>query len=156
MAGTQAAVSTAFIPKVVAAGTKTVSQATSGGGAYAKWTFQNVLTNDGNWNTTNNTYTVSKAGFYEVSIAGPIQANATNNASAWVVAIGNNKYILNNLSKGSAVANNPMYSGGAVALYFSVGTTITFGSIHCMGADCSDTTYKVEPGCTFTITDLGS
>ncbi|GAA5094973.1 hypothetical protein GCM10023210_27180 [Chryseobacterium ginsengisoli] len=156
--------STAFIPKVVASGRTTVNQINFGTATVAppflKFVFGSVLTNDGNWSTSNNEYTVANNGIYQMSFAGSIDPNqGTSNAATWWVVVGSNRYNVSSLSN-TAVS----FGGGSISLYLTAGTTIYFGSSHCFGCGGNNTTstatntdyYTILPGNTFTITQLGT
>lgn len=153
---------TAFIPKVVASGRTTAVINTfgvnSGVNPFWRWTFGSVLTNDGNWNASVNLYTVATPGIYQFTLAGPVQANKIGNSTAWIVKVNGSNYIMSQIANGSNIPNTPMYGGGGTALYLTAGSTIEFGSVHCFGCgtETADDTYTIRPGCTFTITQLGT
>jgi hypothetical protein len=147
---------TAFIPKVVASGRTTVGQTNTGSTPsvptppFLKFVFGDIRTNDGNWNTSTNTYTVANSGIYQMSLAGNITSNQASSATSWWIVVNGNRYNVYNL------ANSTNYfGGGSISLYLLAGTTILFGSSSCQGCGGTDT-YTIQPGNTFTITQLGS
>lgn len=149
---------TAFIPKVVASGRATATMAPSAGGAFIKWIFGQIFTNDGNWNTTTNTYTIPVGGdgFYQFNLAGGITSNLGANQSNWMVSVNNGAQIWTLSSVNNFGAGFTSYRGGSIALFLNAGSTITFGSNHCFGCNSPVETYSVSVGATFTITSLGS
>ncbi|WP_378103241.1 hypothetical protein [Chryseobacterium sp. sg2396] len=138
-----------FVPSVVASGKATNSVTLTDGSGYNKFTFT-VSTNDGNWNTTNNTYTTSKAGFYQLSLQAIEQPSTNNNVFSWQMRFDSNSYQYT--SAGSIVAGTRLNSGGVVVLYLNVGQVIQFGATPCSGCTSS---YNVTDR-SFTVVYLGN
>lgn len=149
---------TAFIPKVVASGRANAIMNTAAGGPFNKWTFAQIFTNDGNWNSTTNTYTIPTGGdgFYQFNLAGGITSSSGSNQSNWTISInsGAQFWTLNSVTNFGAGFTS--YRGGSVAIFLNAGSTINFGSNHCSGCNSPAETYAVAVGATFTITSLGS
>jgi len=150
-----------FIPRVVAAGLKNTDQAiTSNNNIPQIWDFQTISVNDGNWNTTTNSYTVPSSGFYQISLGGDITVNAVSNSSSWAVFVYPNSsstttddiyfvYTAQNLPSTSQGAR-----GGSFTIYLNAGQVAKLGSAHCVG--CGTRLYTVAPGAVFSITQLGN
>ncbi|MCS3531631.1 hypothetical protein [Chryseobacterium sp. JUb7] len=149
---------TSFIPKVVASGRANAGMGTTAGGAFNKWTFGQIFTNDGNWNTTTNTYTVPVGGdgFYQFNLAGGIVSSSGANQSNWTISINSGAQFWTLNSVNNFGAGFTSYRGGSVAIFLNAGSTINFGSNHCAGCNSPAETYSVAVGATFTITSLGS
>jgi len=148
----------AFIPKVLASGRSTATQTVGAGGIYRVWTFAGVLANDGNWNTTTNAYTIPVSGFYQLSMAGGIQASKNINDSDWRIELNKSGtltyYSLMEVSDlGAAFMAN---KGGTIVVYLTAGTIISFGSRHCQGCNIPSETYLIDTGATFSVVLLGS
>lgn len=139
-----------FIPTVVVAGRASNSFVINSGAGFTKFAFT-VGTNDGNWNTANNTYTVPKTGYYQVSLQAIEQPSTNNNSFAWNLKYDNSDYQYTNISNVlSAYSYN---SGGVIALYFTQGQAIQLGGIPCQ--NCGGTNYTITTR-SFTITYLGT
>ncbi len=131
---TQTITGTTFVPKVVAAGTSTQSFTMVDSSGYNKWAF-NVNTNDGNWNTTTNVYTIPASGFYQFSLEGIIAPSTNSNAVAWVLDYSSGSYHFYSVNNASAPYK--MDHGGVITMYMPQGTKISFGAIPCLG--CTST-----------------
>ncbi|WP_378103240.1 hypothetical protein [Chryseobacterium sp. sg2396] len=139
-----------FVPSVVASGKTTNSVTLTDSSGFNKFTFT-ASTNDGNWSTTNNTYTTSKAGFYQLSMQAIEQPSTSNNSFGWVMTYDSNSYQYAGIS--NIVGGTRLNSGGVVVLYLNVNQVIRFGAIPCTG--CGSTTYNVTDR-SFSITYLGN
>lgn len=149
-----------FIPKVVASGRSTVQQTAAANNVVNKWTFGQVYTNDGNWNTTTNSYTIPTGGdgFYQFAMAGGIKSTANANSSDWVVSVNTSGQDQDwtVASVGNFINLYTSYRGGSVTLYLTAGSSVSFISRHCFGCNTPPESYSIPPGATFTITNLGS
>lgn len=134
---TQTITGNTFVPKVVAAGTSTQSIVMTDNTGYNKWTF-NVNTNDGNWNTATNVYTIPVSGFYQFSLQGIITPSTSSNSVAWVLDYGLGNYFFN--SAINRAANSPTNFGGTITMHMTQGSVISFGGYPCIG--CTST-YNV-------------
>ncbi|UTX48884.1 hypothetical protein [Chryseobacterium sp. MA9] len=142
-----------FIPTVVAAGRASNSFNIADSSGFNKWVFT-VAANDGGWNVTNNTYTTSKTGFYQISLHGFVVPNtpSTNNSFVWNLKYGNDDY---NFSSIAGV--NPTFTynrGGVIVLYLDQNTILSLGGIPCNGCSAGST-YTVSTR-SFTISYLGN
>jgi len=139
-----------FVPYVAASGTASNSFNIGDGAGFTKWTF-NISKNDGNWNVTNNTYTASKAGFYQFSLQGLVRPSTGNNSFSWnlTYASGQN-YAFNSFA--NLQAGNFYNRGGSIVLYLNANDVATFGGSPCVGCN---STYTVTTR-TFSIIYLGS
>lgn len=145
-----ATATTAFIPTVVASGTASNNIVINDGSGFNKFTFT-VSTNDGSWSTANNTYTVPKAGYYQVSLQASEKPSANNNSFSWNLKYDSSQYQYSSMSN-----VEPAYTynaGGVIVMYFTAGQALQIGGIPCKG--CGGTNYTVTIR-SFTITYLGS
>lgn len=139
-----------FVPSVVASGKATNSITLNDNTGFNAFPFT-ASTNDGSWNTSNNSYTVPKAGFYQLSLQAIVQPSTFNNSFAWHLSYDSELYQFASLGN-----VNPAYkynSGGVVVLYFNVGQVLRLGATPCSG--CGGTTYNVTDR-SFTVTYLGN
>lgn len=143
-----------FIPKVVSSGIGSSDINMSDSTGFNKWSF-NPNVNDGNWNATTNVYTVTKAGFYQLSLQGFVEPSTDFNSFLWTLTYTiNNSTALYIYSDFTQVLAGKQYNqGGVIILNLPVGTQIAFGGFPCFG--CSSTTY-VARNRSFTIVYLGN
>ncbi|CAA7390977.1 hypothetical protein [Chryseobacterium fistulae] len=139
-----------FIPLVVVAGQATDTFTQSANSGYTKWAF-NISLNDSSWSTSNNTYTVPKTGFYQVSLEGTMSPNITHsNSFSWELKYDSSFYIFSNI--GNVEANFSYKQGGAIVLFFTEGTILEFGGNVCSSGCTSN--YSISNR-SFSITYLG-
>lgn len=143
-----------FIPKVVSSGTGSSNINMPDSSGFNKWSF-NPNVNDGNWNASANTYTVNKAGFYQMSLQGFVEPSSNFNSFLWTstFTINNStqQYIYSDFN--SVSAGKRYNQGGVIVLYLPIGAQIAFGGFPCFG--CSGTTY-IARNRSFTIVYLGT
>lgn len=138
-----------FVPSVVASGTSNTNITINDSSGFNKFTYT-VSTNDGSWNVANNTYTVPKTGYYQVSSQANQKPSGDNNSFAWNLKYDNNIYQYTSMTNvQSAYTYN---AGGVIVIYFTAGESIQIGAIPCKGCGNS---YNVTTR-SFTITYLGS
>ncbi|WP_080779928.1 hypothetical protein [Chryseobacterium phocaeense] len=143
-----------FIPKVLAAGRTTVQTSATGNGIFFKYNFSSIGTNDGNWNTTTNTYTIPKTGYYQFSLHASISSDKSINDSDWYVLAGGSYYSVADAK--NAGANLFKSRGGTIVLFLNKDTAVTFGSLHCFGCNNPPENYTIRSGATFAIISLGT
>lgn len=142
-----------FIPSVVAAGqaTSTITQPPMAAGTFTRWNFV-TSTNDGNWNTANNTYTIPKTGFYQFSLAGLVSPSTNNNSFVWRMRYGTGNDFFEFEIFSGALPGYQYNKGGTIVLYMNAGTVVEFGGHICGGCN---STYTVTTR-SFAITFLGT
>lgn len=140
----------AFVPTVVASGINSTGFVINDGAGFVQFYF-NVSTNDGSWNAANNTYTVPKAGYYQVSLQANEKPSANNNSFAWNLKYDSNLYQYTSLSNVLSAYN--YNAGGVIVMYFTQGQVLQLGGVPCKG--CSGTNYTIGTR-SFTIVYLGT
>ncbi|MFV0531286.1 MAG: hypothetical protein ACK5MD_07580 [Flavobacteriales bacterium] len=153
---------TLFIPYVAVSGKESSpitqeDQQSAGGTDYTKWTFSSNI-NDNNWSDTNHFYTVSRTGYYQMTLRAEVTpSNGTTNSFTWVVRFdeGNantaNRYEFENFSH----VSNSTYTGagGTAVFYLTAGTVVDFGGTPCSGC-AGHSSYTITDR-EFSITYLG-
>lgn len=143
-----------FIPTVVSSGTGNSDINMADASGFNKWSFSPNV-NDGNFSTTTNAYTVTKPGFYQMSLQGLVEPSTNNNSFAWTLS-----YTINSVVElytystfRNIMPGNQYNQGGIVVLFLPVGSQISFGGVPC--STCSGTSY-IARSRSFSITYLGT
>lgn len=139
-----------FIPTVVASGINSTGFVINDGAGFTKFFF-NVSTNDGNWSAANNTYTIPKTGYYQVSLQANQKPSSNNNSFAWNLKYDSNLYQYTSMSNVLSAYN--YNAGGVIVMYFTQGQVLQLGGVPCAG--CSGTNYTIGTR-SFTIVYLGA
>lgn len=139
-----------FVPTVVASGINSTAFVINDGAGFVQFYF-NVSTNDGNWSTANNTYTVPKTGYYQVSLQANQKPSSNNNSFAWNLKYDGNLYQYTSMTNVLSAYN--YNAGGVIVMYFTQGQVLQLGGVPCKG--CSGTNYTIGTR-SFTIQYLGT
>ena len=151
---------TASLPKVVAAGRKNIDETFSTNNADTHvWLFQNIILNDGNWNSSANSYTVPKDGLYQMSLGAPLKPTQVNNTSEYTIFVYDNtgtaetrSFVFRsiNMSVGGGV-----FRGGTMTLDLKKDQIVKFGSVHCAVGCLGNTVgFTIGSSALFTIVQL--
>ncbi|EJL70448.1 hypothetical protein [Chryseobacterium populi] len=144
---------TFFIPKVVTAGKNASgsNQTINGASSFTKLTFS-PSTNDGNWSTANNSYTVPEAGFYQISLQALVTPNTGTNSINWIARVtstsGQQRVVLASIA--NYAPNSAINRAANITLNLSAGDVVEYGIATGAGSN-----YVVSSR-SFTITFLGS
>ncbi|WP_131401685.1 hypothetical protein [Chryseobacterium sp. JM1] len=149
-------ISSPFIPKIVVSGRTTSNQTVAGGGVFRPYIWHSIAANDGNWNTSTNTYTVPTSGYYQVSMTAGVQPNKLNSGTSWVVNVDGQEIIFNEFRKDAASVIPFRNSGGTFVLYLNAYSQVQFGSNHCYGCNNPVETYDIKAGASFAILAIGN
>ncbi|SEW00882.1 hypothetical protein SAMN05421841_0598 [Chryseobacterium wanjuense] len=151
---------TTSLPKVVAAGRKTVDEIISTNtGDTHPWLFQNVILNDGNWNSTTNSYTVPQDGLYQMSMGAPLRPSQVNNLSEFTIFVydstGTNE-VRNFVFRGIDYSvGGAAFRGGTLTFELKKDQIVKFGSVHCyIGCLGNTVNFTIGAGALFTIVQL--
>ncbi|WET50363.1 hypothetical protein PYS58_04350 [Chryseobacterium indologenes] len=137
-----------FVPHVVAAGQASNVFIISENTGFNTFSFTPTR-NDGNWNTTDNTYTIPKKGYYQLSLQSFVGPSSNYNSFAWNIRYSNTLYEYKSMSN---VQSGWYNGGGTIILYFNGDEVLEFGGIPCL--NCNTGHYAIHQR-SFTITYFG-
>lgn len=151
---------TTSLPKVVAAGRKTTDETiTTNTGDTHPWLFQNIILNDGNWNSATNSYTVPQDGLYQMSMGAPHRPSQGTNVSEFTIFVYDStgttevrNFVFRgvNYSTGGAA-----FRGGTLTIELKKNQIVKFGSVHCaVGCLGNTVSFIIGTGALFTIVQL--
>ncbi|MFP3592881.1 hypothetical protein [Chryseobacterium sp. SIMBA_038] len=151
---------TASLPKVVAAGKKNADETFSTNTSDTHvWLFQNIILNDGNWNSAANSYTVPKDGLYQMSLGAPLRPTQLNNTSEYTIfvydstgTIETRSFVFRSIDMS---VGGGAFRGGTMTLDLKKDQIVKFGSTHCaIGCLGNTVGFTIGSSALFTIVQL--